>query len=268
MLPVYEIRPSDLTVKRNDYQLNYPEHMHEYIEIVYVYRGIQRLRIENGEYEIREGCLAVVFPEILHSFFAPDGQDKSHNDVLILMCAPKMFGKLFPNLSDLRPENPVVEREHICEEFRCALNNIRPGESFDVTFSWTCVIMSYLLKALTLSRNPNGPVVDITYKIVKYIEQNFTEPMTRKSLAEHFNVSESYISSIFSRKFKMNFRRYIGLIRAEYAAGLIRTTNESFTLISQQAGFENTRTFNRMFKSAYGLTPGEFRKNINQLIKN
>lgn len=267
MLPVYEIRPSDLTVKRNDYQLSYPEHMHDYIEIIYVYKGMQRLNIESGGFEIREGCLAAVFPETVHSFSAPDGQDKKNNEVLILMCAPKMFGGLFPNLKDLRPENPIVDKEDICGGFRCALENIKPGESFDVTFSWACVIVSYLLKALTLKHKSDGPVTDITYKIIKYIEQNFTETITRRSIAEHFGVSESYISAIFSGRFKMNLRNYLGLIRAEYAAGLIRSTSESFTLISQEAGFDNPRTFNRMFKAAYGQTPREYRRNISRLIK-
>lgn len=267
MLPVYEIRETDLTVKRNDYQLSYPEHMHEYIELIYVYKGVQRLRIESGTLEVNQGCLAAVFPDTVHSFSAPYGQDKKNTEVLILMCAPKLFGSLFPDLKNFKPETPLIEKSEICPEFRLALDSIRPGEDFDLMFSWACVIMSYTLKALTLNRRSAEPVKDITYKIVKYIEQNFAEPITRRSLAEHFGVSECYISTIFSRKFKMNLRNYLGLIRAEYAAGLIRATNESFTLISQQAGFDNPRTFNRMFKAAYGQTPGDYRRNLNMLIK-
>ena len=267
MLPVYEIRPTDLTVKRNDYELNYPEHMHEYIEIVYVYKGVQHLRIENSEFEISEGCLAAVFPDTVHSFFVPEVSDKKETEVLILMCAPKIFGKLFPDLKKFRPEVSVVDKSEICDEFRAALDNIRPGEDVEIMVSWACVIMSYALKTLNLKRGGAEPVSDITYKIIKYIEQNFTEPITRRSLAEHFNVSECYISTVFSRKFKMNLRNYLGLIRAEYASGLIRATNESFTMIAQQSGFDNPRTFNRMFKAAYGMTPSEYRRNINRFVK-
>ena len=56
MLPVYEIRKTDLTVKRNNYELNYPEHMHKYVEVVYTHKGVQHLRIESNSYEINEGC--------------------------------------------------------------------------------------------------------------------------------------------------------------------------------------------------------------------
>ena len=86
-------------------------------------------------------------------------------------------------------------------------------------------------------------------------------------MAQHFNVSECYISRIFAQKFKINLRNYLGLIRAEYAANLIRTTDENITLISQLSGFDSQRTFNRMFKAAYGRTPKEYKNSINQFIK-
>ncbi len=68
MLPAYEIRKSDLTVKHNNYELDFPEHMHKYIEIVYVYKGFQHLKIENQDFEVTEGFMTVIFPDTVHSF--------------------------------------------------------------------------------------------------------------------------------------------------------------------------------------------------------
>lgn len=263
MLPIYEIRKSDLTVKRNNYELTFPEHMHEYIEIVYTYRGVQRLKIENTEYSLTEGNLAVIFPDTLHSF---NSDKKSTEDggceILILMCSPKLFGRLFPDLKKLSPENAVIPKKSIGAKFKAALENINPDDSFEVRFSWTCVIMSYIMETLIFSKRPSQPVDDITYKIVKYVEENFTEQITRKTLAKKFNVSEGYISKIFTQKFKINLRSYLGFRRAEYAANLIRTTNENFTVISQVAGFDSQRTFNRMFLAAYGKTPREYKHSL------
>lgn len=264
MLPVYEIRSSDLTVKHNNYELNYPEHMHKYIEIVYVYNGVQHVKIENDEYAITKGCAAVVFPDTVHSFFS---LDKKESEVLILMAEPKMFGKLFPNFGKLKVSVPYIEKDRICDELRAALNSISPNQTFELKFSWTCVIMSYLMDLLSFEEEVNTPVSDISYKLIKYVEENFTEQISRTSLSQYFNVSECYISRIFTQKFKMNLRNYLGLIRAEYAANMIRTTNESFTLISQLSGFESQRTFNRVFKAVYGCTPKEYKKNINRFIK-
>ncbi len=275
MLPVYEIRNSELTVKRNSYELVFPEHMHEYIEIVYTYKGVQHLKIEGSEYTLKKGCLSIIFPDTLHSFFSMEKSGKSDKkehsapdcEVLVLMCSPKLFGNLFPDLKNLSTEYPLIPAEYINGGFKAALDCIDPSDSFEVRFSWACVILSYVIEALDLKRRDAQPVNDITYKIMKYVEENFTEPITRKSLAEKFSVSEGYISKIFTRKFKMNFRNYLGLMRAEYAANLIRTTDESFITVSNLAGFESPRTFNRMFKAAYGTTPREYKNNINKLIK-
>ncbi len=264
MLPVYEIRKTDLTVKRNNYELNYPEHMHKYVEVVYTHKGVQHLRIESNSYEVKEGCAGVIFPDTVHSYYS---LDKKESDILILMCSPKLFGRLFPDLNNFEPENPLIDKDNINDNLRAALNAISPEDSFEIKFSWACVIMSYVLEILKLKQHPHSPVSDITYKMVKYIEENFTQPITRESLAKQFNVSESYISKIFNQNFKMNLRNYLGLIRTEYAANLIRTTDENFTIISQLSGFDSQRTFNRMFKAAYGTTPQEYRNNINKFIK-
>lgn len=264
MLPIYEIRNTDLTVKHNHWELSYPEHMHKYIEIVYVYNGTQGIEIEGTDYILEKGCAAAVFPDTLHSFKSVGTEE---SDVLILMCHPKLFGNLFPDLNNFRASLPKIENASICEQLRFAFHAISPNDKFELKFSWMCVIMSHLLDILSLEHKMHTPVEDITYKIIKHIEENFTQDITREELARTFNVSECYISKIFSNKFKMNLRNYLGLIRTEYAAGLIRTTDETLTTISRMAGFSSIRTFNRMFKATYNMTPKEYKNNINKFLR-
>lgn len=265
MLPVYEILKSDLTVKHNNYELDFHEHMHKYLEIIYVYEGVQGLKVDNRDYTLTKGCAAAIFPDTLHSYHS---LDKKYADVLILMCDPKLFGNLLPKLSDTHPEVPCLCADNVPAAIKTAAKMIDPAQPFEIRFSWTCVIVTYILRALTLEKHTHQPVGDISYKIIKYIEENFTETITRGALAKQFNVSECYISRLFTQKFKMNLRNYLGMIRAEYAANLIRTTDENFTTICQQAGFESQRTFNRMFKAMYGCTPQEYKRNISKLSRN
>lgn len=268
MLPIYEIRKSDLSVKHNTYELSFPEHMHKYTEIVYVYEGVQHLKIEDISYELNKGDIAVIFPDTVHSFYKSDeSSDKKSSEVLILISEPKLFGGLFPQLTNFRPQEPIIHKEHINNELKCALECIQPNEDFEVMFSWTCVIISYIFKILSLKSHTPMPVKDITHKIIKYIEENYTEQITRETLAREFNVSEHYISRVFSEKIKMNMRSYLGVIRTEYAATLIRTSDETLTTISQMSGFDSQRTFNRVFKSVYKLSPKEYKNNINQFLK-
>ena len=48
------------------------------------------------------------------------------------------------------------------------------------------------------------------------------------------------------------------MIRVEKAADLLRTSNDKITDIAFNCGFNNVRTFNRVFKEMTGYTPTEF----------
>ena len=81
MLPMYEIRKSSLTVKRNNYELSFPEHIHKYIEITYVISGRQRMNVRGVDYSITAGNGIIVFPDTVHSCLG-SGEDA---DVLIII---------------------------------------------------------------------------------------------------------------------------------------------------------------------------------------
>ncbi len=259
MLPFYEIRKTDLTVKHNTYEVSFPDHMHKYIEILYVYSGEQHIKIENMVYCVKEGEAIIIFPDMIHSYFKAE---KEKADELLLMCDPKILNPLFPSFKEYKTDNPIISKENINEETLFALNHIKPDDSFEIKFGWTCIILSNIIGTLILNKDSRMPIQDITYKITGYIENNFTENITRESLAKMFNVSIYYISRIFKNKFKMNLRSYLGLIRTEYAAVLIRTTNRTLTDIALESGFDSIRTFNRVFKDIYGISPSQFKNNI------
>lgn len=46
---------------------------------------------------------------------------------------------------------------------------------------------------------------DISFKIMKYIEEHFTEPITLESIANELCVAETYVSRVFSKKIKDEF---------------------------------------------------------------
>ena len=65
----------------------------------------------------------------------------------------------------------------------------------------------------------------------------------------------------------MNFRNYLGALRSEYAANLLRTTEDTMTDICGKAGFDSQRSFNRIFKTIYNMSPREYRANMNAYLK-
>lgn len=260
----YEIRPNDLRVIRNSKQIAFPAHMQGNIEILYVFSGLQCLEIDEIPYEIHEGEAAIIFSDTVHRYYK---KGQSSTDALLIICNPRILGGVFPDFNNFQPTTPFIPKEDIHEEALCALKYIKKDDDFAVKLGWTYVIMSHFLRHIELKQRQRIPIQDMAKKIVAYIADNFTEPITLDSLAAEFCVSKNYISHIFSDRIKMNFRNYLGLIRTENAAKLLRTTDVALTTISINAGFDSQRTFNRVFYAIYGITPREFRNNINRYLK-
>lgn len=264
MLPFYEIQAKDLRLIRMTSQLTFPAHLHANIEILYVFSGVQYLEIDETAFEIHEGEAAIIFSDIVHRY---DQKGEGPVDSILILCNPRLFGGGFPDFTNFQPVTPVIPIERIHEEAVYALRHIKKKDEFTVKLGWTYVIISHLLRHIELKQRQRIPVQDMPKKIMEYLAKNFTEPITLDSLAAEFCVSKYYISHIFSDRIKMNFRNYLGMLRAEYAAKLIHTTDASLTTISSNAGFDSQRTFNRVFHAKYGMSPREFKNNVNRYLK-
>ena len=67
---------------------------------------------------------------------------------------------------------------------------------------------------------------------------------------------------MFAKTFHCNFSKYLNGVRLNYAVGALENTQDTITNICLECGFESQRTFNRVFKERYKITPREYRKKI------
>ena len=58
--------------------------------------------------------------------------------------------------------------------------------------------------------------------------------------------------------------QYINEHRLNYASAMLECSNEDITSIYLDAGFESQRTFNRVFKDRFRMTPREYRKRFRE----
>lgn len=262
MLPFYEFRQSDINIILNHRELKYRSHIHKQIELIFVYELGQHINIDGTDYEIQAGQAAVIFPNVVHTYFR---NEQRPTEQIFAIVSQELFRGLFPDLNDFSPSCPVIG--DVDETTALAFRELSKCTDFSEQLAWTLVIMTRLMKKITLTHKMGTPVADLTQKIITYIGQNFREDITLESLARGFSVSRFYISRTFSEKIKISLPNYLALIRAEYAAGLIRTTNDSITNICCNSGFSSQSTFNRAFKRIYCMTPREYKENISGLYK-
>ncbi len=99
-------------------------------------------------------------------------------------------------------------------------------------------------------------------KIKAYILDNYTDPdFSLQLLADHFHVSNSYLSWFFKQNYGMTVLDYTTSLKMDLATRLLQ---QGLTLqqVSLQVGYINVSSFIRRFKQTMGMTPGEYKKEL------
>lgn len=99
-----------------------------------------------------------------------------------------------------------------------------------------------------------------TMQIRHYLRDNFRKPIKLSDLADFMYLSPQYLSRYFKKNFHMNFNQYLNQYRIERAGKDILYTDKKITDIAHQNGFPSIATFNRQFKSHYGVSPKTYKK--------
>ena len=101
---------------------------------------------------------------------------------------------------------------------------------------------------------------DLVFRILDYIEQNYTEDITLAILADALCYEYHYLSRIFHETLHIRFRTLVNQYRCEHAKMLITSSDTPLSEIAMQCGFGSIRSFNRIFLEMTGMTPGMLRK--------
>ena len=102
---------------------------------------------------------------------------------------------------------------------------------------------------------------DVILRARRFIADNYASPeMTLKSAADYVGLNEKYFSTKFTKETGMTFSTYLTSVRLEKAKRLMESTDLRMYEISDRVGYHNVEHFNRMFKKAYGTSPGDYKR--------
>jgi two-component system, response regulator YesN len=94
-----------------------------------------------------------------------------------------------------------------------------------------------------------------------YIDNNYSDELTRDLLAERICMNKYKFSKIFNEKFGQSIKSYINNIRVKKAAELLKNHDLGIMDIALSVGFGSVGHFDRVFKEIYGVSPKEYRIN-------
>lgn len=263
MIPFYE---------KNDYQLkmfyseglNFPAHLHDALELVFVEQGELRMEIGGTEYRLKKGDFVCVFPEVIHAYedIRSHGEESERNRILLVICGPRMIEETKSLFLNRYPVNPVLREGEYPGEIVYALDQLvkeeHEGRSLLVQRGILLFLIGKLMPLLTLEKIEIPPSHQLVHRLISYMEEHYRERISLTELAAHLGVSKYHLSRIFSKYLHTSFTDYLNQLRLEYAMSLIRRSSRSFLDIALDSGFESQRTFNRAFQKLHGMTPSQY----------
>lgn len=93
-----------------------------------------------------------------------------------------------------------------------------------------------------------------------YINNPNSFGKTVKELAENTSYSYSRLARLFKQYTGVTIVDYVNEKKMVYAKRLLRTTSLTTLQISEKIAYSSLSSFNHLFKTTYGMTPSEYRK--------
>lgn len=232
----------------------YP-HMHRHPELIYVREGAVEAEIDGRRERIPAGSCALVLSNQVHTFESPGG---SLADVCIFSedLVPAMSREFQGKVADsavfqCRPsvriyaESELFCPDHIPDYY--ILKSVLYG-----------VLWEYRRQIHFEEKIKKG---DLFNQIIHYVNQNYAEDISLKSMAEALGYEQHYLSRCFHSRISMHFSSYVNWYRVDAASELLRNTDLPVTQIAMQSGFQSIRSFNRVFRDFTGKSPSELKEN-------
>ncbi|HZK43531.1 MAG TPA: AraC family transcriptional regulator [Syntrophomonadaceae bacterium] len=267
----YEIiRPeADLPVKAVIHEVNeIAMHWHKYIELIMVLEGTVKIEISKEKHILKAGGLVYINTNEIHSI-ATMGEP---NLVLKVQINPDFYKEMylsFPNLyldcnsfllGDSNEEIKNNIRKHLAQ-IVWEMNNKELGYRSRLG-STLYQLIGELFAVSPIYINEEMDIIadeDLNrlQRITEYIDMNLDKGVSLKEIAELEHMSYYYLSRFIKEKLNMTFQEYLTQARLNKALSLLYT-DKTITEISNEVGFVNLATFNRLFKEEFQVTPSEY----------
>ncbi len=111
-----------------------------------------------------------------------------------------------------------------------------------------------------VKREQQAAVADYTELAVAFIEKNYADAdLTLQTTAAALNISPNYLSTMFSKKRGIPFKKFVQQYRLQLAANDLIQSTQSIASIAEAVGFVDNNYFSKVFRSHYQLTPYRYR---------
>lgn len=242
-------------------QYNFPSHIHQFAELVYVSEGSLEVTVDGKTELMLPGDFAIIPPFRVHSFFTPERVKRwicvfSPDFISSFISRDEFFGGGESSILHASDGLKAFANEHMIEAdelfFELTEETIRAYKSF--------IFAVYAEYLNTVPRTEKRIYHQALSAILLYISEHYTEDISLSSIGTALNYSRKYVSLCLADIDGMNLNYLVNSFRADHAKTLLSTTKMKILDIALECGYANERSFYRSFLNVTGMTPGQYRR--------
>ena len=249
-------------------------HSHEVYELLYCRKGRGHIIFDNQDIPFQNGRFILILPENRHRFLF--GQDESADLKILCLTAADSAIHLSSTLSNcLRniKNTPAVFSDHEEDSEFSALFDKIPDALGETEKKYLDIIWGRIGLILAIhfknqgssdmdSQGRHGNKVD---RICSWIDDHLGEHLTLDMIASQFGMSRSLLTREFRKVTNISIIEYMTMRRLQTAGAILSKTEKSITEAALESGFSSIGNFYKKFKALYGVTPLEFKKQLDLL---
>lgn len=243
------------------------KHWHTSVEIFAVMEGRLDFFVNKDEYPLKAGEQIIINSNETHSIHAVE-----KNKTVVLQIPLKQFENYFTaqRYIRFRGQEELVDKKlaSLLRKLYHVYFERKIGYEFR-TISIFYEIMYILVKDYRVTETREKDIrhsrrLDALSKITTYMREHYREELKLSDVAATFGYSDAYLSRMFQKYAKINYKTYLQDIRMAYAYRDLLNTDHTISQIALDNGFCSSRGFSGEFQKRYGVLPSEMRKQINE----
>lgn len=239
-------------------------HFHHDFEILYIIDGIAQMQVADNTFVIEPHSLVLINPYEPH-------YGKIISEHFYYICLDFNLGILaLPHKKKILEgqlcyANHIKERSEISHYLLECYRAVKDsGENWKMRATGNLLLFfSYL----------GGYVCEAVHskdhffakKTLELMQENFSERINTKIMADVFSYNESYFCRKFQKVFHCSFSEYLKNYRIAQAKKLL--PYKSITEVAMGTGFSSIHYFSRIFKEITGKCPSDYKKQSSHYIK-
>ncbi|MBO6040926.1 MAG: helix-turn-helix domain-containing protein [Oscillospiraceae bacterium] len=252
----------------------FPEHSHDYVEMVYMCAGETRHTVNGNAITLRQGELLMLGQNAHQSIEAAGERDIAVNFIV----RPAFFSGTLPFLGEektplrrfvvscLTGQNEagyllfhvsdILPIQNLIENLLFTLLEDIPNKRgiLQMTMGLLFAQLMNHTDALQFETQEQNAVISV----LRYLEENYRDgSLTEIAGRLHYELPS--LSRLVRQKTGKNYTELLQEKRLSQAAWLLRNTDKNVDEIANAVGYENLSYFHRLFAARYGLSPKKYR---------